>query len=177
MKKAIETRYKDCRFRSRLEARWAVFFDAIGVPWEYEKEGYHLPSGMYLPDFWLPTVRLWAEVKPESFLIHERRLCQELSEATGFRCLLLDGLPDHRCYWDAGTSPSPVSQATYGDPFVELEYDLSQYVDMSSKDGFFCSPDEDGTQDRPTRITRGNLQFDSAVRAARSARFEFGEHG
>ncbi len=30
--KAIETRYKGYRFRSRLEARWAVFFDALSVP-------------------------------------------------------------------------------------------------------------------------------------------------
>lgn len=29
--KAIETRYKGYRFRSRLEARWAVFFDALGL--------------------------------------------------------------------------------------------------------------------------------------------------
>ena len=29
--KAIETYYKGYRFRSRLEARWAVFFDAAGI--------------------------------------------------------------------------------------------------------------------------------------------------
>jgi hypothetical protein len=40
--KAIETRYAGCRFRSRLEARWAVFFDALGVKWEYEREGFDL---------------------------------------------------------------------------------------------------------------------------------------
>lgn len=50
--KPIETYYKGYRFRSRLEARWAVFFDALGVKYEYEPEGYCLPSGrMYLPDF------------------------------------------------------------------------------------------------------------------------------
>ncbi len=38
--KAIETLYKGYRFRSRLEARWAVFFDALGLKWEYEKEGF-----------------------------------------------------------------------------------------------------------------------------------------
>ncbi len=38
--KAIETRYKGYRFRSRLEARWAVYFDTLGWKWEYEKEGY-----------------------------------------------------------------------------------------------------------------------------------------
>lgn len=53
---AIETHYAGCRFRSRTEARWAVFFDSLGVAWEYEPQGYELPSGPYLPDFWLPTV-------------------------------------------------------------------------------------------------------------------------
>jgi hypothetical protein len=38
--KPIETRYKGYRFRSRLEARWAVFFDTMEIPWEYEKEGF-----------------------------------------------------------------------------------------------------------------------------------------
>ena len=49
---AIETYYNGYKFRSRLEARWAVFFDALGVEYEYEPEGYHLPNGeKYLPDF------------------------------------------------------------------------------------------------------------------------------
>ena len=60
----IETRYKGYRFRSRLEARWAVFFDTLGVQWEYEKEGYDLgEAGWYLPDFWLPKYHLFVEVK------------------------------------------------------------------------------------------------------------------
>ena len=55
--KAIETEYKGYRFRSRLEARWAVFFDACGVKWEYEPEGYDLGDGTYyLPDFLLHGV-------------------------------------------------------------------------------------------------------------------------
>lgn len=50
--KAIETVYKGYRFRSRLEARWAVFFDEMGYDWEYESEGYQLSDGTwYLPDF------------------------------------------------------------------------------------------------------------------------------
>ena len=48
---AIETTYNGYRFRSRLEARWAVFFDAIGQEYEYEPEGFELMSGRYLPDF------------------------------------------------------------------------------------------------------------------------------
>lgn len=34
--KAIPTTYAGVRFRSRLEARWAAFFDLCGIKWEYE---------------------------------------------------------------------------------------------------------------------------------------------
>jgi hypothetical protein len=63
--KAIETKYAGCRFRSRLEARWAVFFDAMGIEWEYEVEGFLVGPKRrpYLPDFWLPEERVWVEVK------------------------------------------------------------------------------------------------------------------
>ena len=65
--KAIETEYKGYKFRSRLEARWAVFFDAIGIKWEYEPEGYQFEDGtMYLPDFYLPDLATYVEIKPES---------------------------------------------------------------------------------------------------------------
>ena len=48
--KAIETRYNGYRFRSRLEARWAVFFDACGIDYKYEDQGYLLEEGLpYLP--------------------------------------------------------------------------------------------------------------------------------
>lgn len=62
---AIETNYAGCRFRSRLEARWAVFFDHLGVEWQYEPQGYTVGpyATPYLPDFWLPGLKLWVEVK------------------------------------------------------------------------------------------------------------------
>ncbi len=68
---AIETRYAGHRFRSRLEARWAVFFDALEIKWEYEAQGYEVNdrlemgvgSARYLPDFWLPELGIHAEVK------------------------------------------------------------------------------------------------------------------
>lgn len=57
--KAIQTEYRGFLFRSRLEARWAVFFDACGADWEYEPEGYDLGNGIYyLPDFLLHDVQL-----------------------------------------------------------------------------------------------------------------------
>ncbi len=67
--KVIETRYKGCRFRSRLEARWAVFFDALEIRWEYEPQGFviswmnDVKEVPYLPDFRLPVLGTWVEVK------------------------------------------------------------------------------------------------------------------
>ena len=67
MIKAIETVYNGYRFRSRLEARWAVFFDALGIEYQYEPEGFDLgEDGWYLPDFYLPNEKLYVEVKGEN---------------------------------------------------------------------------------------------------------------
>jgi hypothetical protein len=67
--RAIQTHYKGHKFRSRLEARWAVFFDALGIKWIYEPEGYELDCGtLYLPDFFLPEVKLWLSDKKGVFL-------------------------------------------------------------------------------------------------------------
>lgn len=63
MIKAIETNYHGYRFRSRLEARWAVFFDAAGVRYIYESEGYVFNGKRYLPDFYLPDLDCYFEVK------------------------------------------------------------------------------------------------------------------
>lgn len=65
MLKAIETEHAGYLFHSRLEARWAVFFDRAGISYRYEPEGYELPNGeRYLPDFFLPTLDAWVEIKP-----------------------------------------------------------------------------------------------------------------
>jgi len=62
--KAIPTTYRGRRYRSRLEARWAAFFDEMG--WEYEYEPCDL--GRWSPDFSLlgarPSYPVMVEVKP-----------------------------------------------------------------------------------------------------------------
>lgn len=54
--KAKETYYDGYRFRSRLEARWAVFFNNIGLEYEYEMEGFDMEKCSYLPDFYIPSI-------------------------------------------------------------------------------------------------------------------------
>ena len=82
--KPIETIYRGYRFRSRLEARWAVFFDTLGIPFEYEPEGFELPGGLrYLPDFWLPEQDGWVEIKGQEPTEEDSLKAQLLAEGTG----------------------------------------------------------------------------------------------
>ena len=62
--KPIETVYHGIRYRSRLEARYAVFFDLMRVAFEYEPEGYDINGRWYLPDFYLPRFDCHVEIKP-----------------------------------------------------------------------------------------------------------------
>jgi hypothetical protein len=49
MIKSIETEYRGITYRSRLEARWATFFDDLGVMYEYEPQ--HFDLGLENP-YW-----------------------------------------------------------------------------------------------------------------------------
>lgn len=60
----IPTWYRGERFNSTLEADWASTFDWFGWEWEYEPHGILVEDNVwYRPDFYLPTQRVWAEVK------------------------------------------------------------------------------------------------------------------
>ena len=71
MSKVIQTFYNGYHFRSRTEARWAVFFDAIGFGYQYEPEGFVFYVGnekvTYLPDFFINDFDLYIEIKHENF--------------------------------------------------------------------------------------------------------------
>lgn len=183
--KPIETHYKGYRFRSRLEARWAVFFDALGYRWEYEPEGFELGFGeRYLPDFRLFN-RFYCEVKPRGTVPDSRfeKFAQENPTAlllSGDPVDFLDGLPPcpHCGYLDG-----PDERGTY-DPVMEGWYcfgcDHEARSEGAGVAGFFSR------FDRGYRIIARSQERDfqkwcervqKAAIAARSARFEFGEQG
>lgn len=69
---SVPVTYKGIRFRSRLEARWAVFFDVLGIKYEYEPllENVRTTLGVevrYAPDFiiQLDDWELTVEIKPK----------------------------------------------------------------------------------------------------------------
>lgn len=100
--RVIPTVYKGYRFRSRLEARWAVFFDKAGIEWDYEPEGYDLGElGWYLPDFYLKNVHMrsdespgiWIEIKPVTPSDFEVEKLEKLVDGLEAKGALLIGAP------------------------------------------------------------------------------------
>jgi hypothetical protein len=93
----IQQKYNGYNFRSRLEARWAVFFDGLSIPYVYEPEGVCLwQGGVYLPDFYLPKHHggVYAEVKPDDFTEEELKKCRMLCRMSKRTVILLDGTPE-----------------------------------------------------------------------------------
>ena len=94
MLKAINTKYNGYNFRSRLEARWAIYFDQFGVEWLYEHEGYDLDGTYYLPDFYFPKFKMYAEVKPTDFTEDEKQKCVLLAKQSMCPVIQLVGAPN-----------------------------------------------------------------------------------
>lgn len=91
---AIETVYNGYRFRSRLEARWAVFFDAMGIKYQYEPEGFEFDGIRYLPDFYLPELNYFVEVKGMSdHLVDDIERVQKFVIANKCAVIILTEIP------------------------------------------------------------------------------------
>ena len=162
--KAIETKYAGYRFRSRLEARWAVFLDALELEWDYEPEGIILPKGeWYLPDFYVHTTKTWLEIKPPEYSYEEKYKCMMLSLETGTHVIILNGTPDFKRY--LGFYPFNVEKKsvfTLGYVLIPVEDRFSVACGWNDIQETY---DSDGWP----------KQYQLAVREARSARFEHGE--
>lgn len=180
--RAIETRYRGYRFRSRTEARWAVFFDHLGLRWDYEAEGYVLPkNGYYLPDFKLilPNEELvYCEVnssEADDFDVNEIDKLREFSNERRCKVLLLTGVPDYRAYNQLipDLPPNSFTAAFFQDyePFlVTADTYWFQTLKLDPRTGrLHFSLDE-----RAIRKALGK-RFIEAVTAAKGARFEHGE--
>lgn len=98
---ALPTLYNGITYRSRTEARWAVVFDKLGWQYFYEMEGFELPSGRYLPDFYLAQFRTFFEVKGHEPTSFERQKADELALHTRCDVILSKGPPNpNRNEWD-----------------------------------------------------------------------------
>lgn len=177
---AIPTRYDGHKFRSRTEARWAVFFRAMGIPYEYEKEGYVLPSGLYLPDFWLPSQEAWVEIKGQAPDEDEKRFASELAAGTYRRVYIFSGNPnwseDGR-YVDAGQVFHPNGDWDNYHMWNECPRCRKALISYSGwrGSGYGCDCAGNYKRDLSPRILAAGLvareeQFNSAKRTRRQGR-------
>ena len=180
--KPIETEYKGYRFRSRLEARWARFFDACHVDWEYEPEGYDLGDGLYyLPDFLLHGVdgrdggNLYVEVKGQMTDLDAVKI-NRFAEL-GNKVLVVGKIPegDSADEFSEDISDRAYSHGKEGWPyefnFETIDGDHFAAHPGINKDGRFELFGDDGSYlcDQDDRAT------EKAYRLARQARFEYGQ--
>jgi hypothetical protein len=187
----IPTRYKGYHFRSRLEARWAVFFDALGLKWQYEVEGFTLPSGTrYLPDFCVQGpggYRYWYEVKPQGVesdpkFDEFKRVVETLPNGAA---VLLAGDPVHAMRV-SGMEPCPRCGLFKHHEVYKIGYESAvncHPCDATTPDGG-GHPYERGIFGFDVRPHKGSVLVDvgiqtlhlwsclTAANAARSARFE-----
>jgi hypothetical protein len=116
--------YNGRAFHSDLQARWAVFFDALAVPYEYKSQTFALPyGGSFAPDFWLPRQRVW--IHTSLGLPDEDELVRaaDLSFATRqFVYVFWDTIGEHRIY-------------TFSLPFYEQGYDKRYVLSLCSRCG------------------------------------------
>lgn len=169
--KAIQTQYNGYHFRSRLEARWAVFFEAINLAYLYEPEGFEdeEKNVRYLPDFHFhsglrilgdsePNYNVRVEIKPSLEIsdVEREKIATFLKETDDY-ILLIGGDPSLKTQMRLLRKDGAVWEV----PFVGW----TQYSDDSFG---LVEVDEDGVSNRPKPT--GDLE--RAFRAAKKARFE-----
>lgn len=187
--KAIETVHNGYKFRSRLEARWAVFFDTLGIEYQYEPEGFDLGDGLwYLPDFWLPKQGSWIEIKPNhliaySWLCFEPNSidtavkCSKLAQSKGPVYLLTGEVNKPTNNDDFGMMVPYLVFFGYDNELEEISADHSQWWCMCSACGaidlcYQAQADRIYCGCKARSHPKSNEMFNKATTAARQARFE-----
>lgn len=166
---AIPTTYKGFRCRSRLEARWLVFFDSMEIEYQYEPEGFQTGDGKrYLPDLYLPVVDAFAEIKPIGAQISGELLkCQEFVMAgMGKKILFLVGPPDFKPYLMFHRIELPDGNESWvTNSSLDIHFKPHRYFDEHRLFEDFCSAHLEDEFDFSER-------YRTAVYLSRSARFE-----
>jgi hypothetical protein len=154
-----------------------VFFDAAGIEWEYEPEGYDVGGVWYLPDFRLPQLNAFVEIKPTDEAAEgARQVVFNLAKATGHKGLAIAGYPSIE---NPPRMTETVTMIDRVDRAVSAFWMQCPFCDAVTLDFDFvchCVPDsidlyhDDWSADTHPRVRHAMLQ-------AQQARFEHGEDG
>ncbi|AGA72630.1 hypothetical protein LU683_30435 [Pseudomonas asiatica] len=81
------------RLRSYTELLWARVLEAAEIFYLYEPDLVRVDEGYYLPDFWLPNVGIYLEVKGKNPTEEEIQKADAVMERTGREVMFLVGRP------------------------------------------------------------------------------------
>jgi hypothetical protein len=177
--KGIPTWHARVLFRSRTEARWALFFDKLHVKWEYETQGFVTDGEPYLPDFavFAALGTLWVEIKPAwdndpEGIARFRRFAAQRPQPS--RAVLLVGIPgeDSRTLVIGGddSGGDPVNASWEDDTQEWRPCPSGHHFDLAYPGTFRAKFAEDGCPDKFGGL--GEEAIADAITAARSARFD-----
>lgn len=188
--KPIETIYKGFRFRSRLEARWAVFYDTLRIKWEYEKEGFDLGNGvLYLPDFYIPHLDCWIEIKGQPPNKDEERKISLFCKESGWTLYCFFGQIEipfdfsfmfNSAYFYHWSKENWQKRSAWSDQqywWCECKYCGAVGIEFNGRSDRLkckqngCKKSEHGDKG----YNYSSLKLQNAYLAARQARFEHGE--
>lgn len=167
--------YRGRYFRSKLECRWAFFFDELGIRYQFEPQAFELSDGRrYLPDFYLPQIAAYAEVKPDTEKLSKQlwAITEFIQAGMGEKILMLIDEPAFKPYTmvrpvrlDGGfvesSSTSAILDVFYKPKLLSEEHRLFEDVP-----DYQFEREEDFT-----------LEYRDAVYMARAARFDNREQG
>ncbi|MFJ2568903.1 hypothetical protein ACIOYT_00585 [Streptomyces halstedii] len=152
---ALPTWYGGTTFRSALEASWAATLDTLRITWEYEPETITLPSGAtYIPDFKLPDIGAWLEVKGTGVPRVEKPV--EFGKSLTCDC----GIYNCTCQWPGGElviiGHPPRPYDPWADPqFADLE-NLNYRAMANTRRRHGGHPNWTSTRGRTAWLTRCN---------------------
>ena len=90
----LDTYFNRIVFRSKTEAMWAVFLSKLKIEYCYEPRKFALASGhSYIPDFWIPSLNIWIEIKCGVLSEEEKVKIKGLHELEGKPVYVLNGFP------------------------------------------------------------------------------------
>lgn len=83
--------YKDVRMRSSWEVNFAKWCDENNVKWKYEDKTFLINNHRYTPDFYLPNIRSYVEIKPKVFLTNKYLEIQQELKGRGVSLIFVTG--------------------------------------------------------------------------------------
>lgn len=170
------TWYDNYFFRSKLEAKWAVFFDLLKIKWGYEPESFTCDDGsQYTPDFYLPDVYLrkikgvYIEIKPDHFhdSNYTRRIASSLKDGN-LVVLYGDPLKAIIEYAHFGENQNEQLQPFWDNcmVFMFCENCRTTKIEFDEGNYYYCPACD-------SSLLGANLEVSHACETARNFRFQF----